>query len=224
MKLLKIIFLCALCILIYSESDSDIWIHIADKNWIANYIANDGIRGLTILLVFGAVFTACGGPRQLIAFTFGFTFGGVLGTLLCLLSAITGAICTYALAAWIFRESLTRKLGKRYRKFKGFVDTQPFSKVLLLRIFPLGSNLITNLLSGITGVPVLSFIGASLLGYLPQTIIFALAGSGVGSASQWQLIVSIILGIVSLVLTHYLYQRYKQSLHSEEQLGEHSNV
>ncbi|WP_342607634.1 TVP38/TMEM64 family protein [Vibrio tritonius] len=220
MKLLKIVFLCALCVLIYSESDSDIWMHIADKNWIANYIANDGIRGLAILLTFGAIFTACGGPRQLIAFTFGFTFGSVLGVVFCLLSAITGAVCTYALAAWIFRDSLTRRLGKRYKKFKGFVDTQPFSKVLLLRIFPLGSNLITNLLSGITGVPIISFIAASLLGYLPQTIIFVLAGSGIGSASQWQLIVSIILGIVSIALTHYLYQRYKQPLNSEE----HSNV
>ena len=56
----------------------------------------------------------------------------------------------------------------------------------------------------------MAFITASALGYLPQTLIFALAGSGVGSANEWQLIVSIILGIFSLVLTRHLYRQYKK--------------
>ncbi|MBF9001662.1 TVP38/TMEM64 family protein [Vibrio nitrifigilis] len=224
MKIFKILFLLLLCIAVYAASDSDIWQHIADKNWIANYVHQTGFSGLILLLSFGAVFTACGGPRQLIAFTFGFAFGSVSGTLLCLLSTLAGAVCTYTLASWVFRQVLIKKMGRRYEKFKRFIEVQPFTKVLLLRTFPIGSNLFTNLLSGVTGIRLLSFMLASLLGYFPQTFIFALAGSGVGSASEWQLIVSILLGIVSMLLTHRLYRNYKQSTKSSDRLGDHSNV
>ncbi|MCE7610903.1 DedA family protein, partial [Vibrio fluvialis] len=68
-----------------------------------------------------------------------------------------------------------------------------------------------NLLSGIASVPLKAFIAASLIGYLPQTLIFSLAGSGVGSANEWQLIISIALGIISMVLTGHLYQKYRKS-------------
>ncbi len=210
MRLLKIILLLLFAAVVYSQSDNQLWHHISDKNWIASYAAENGIQGTLFLILFGAVFTACGGPRQLIAFIFGFTFGSITGLVYCLLGAIIGAIGSYFLAQFYLQPFVRRRFASRYQSFKNFVEHQPFTKVLIVRIFPVGSNLVTNLLSGVTGVPVLAFIGASLLGYLPQTLIFTLAGAGVGEADHWQLLSSIILGILSIVLTSHLYQRYKK--------------
>lgn len=176
-----------------------------------NYLISHGISGTMALLLFGAVFTGCGGPRQLIAFTFGFAFGSVWGTALCVLSTLGGALCSYSVAHFTLKPTLTRKFGRRVEQFRQFVGSAPFSKILIIRLFPVGNNLITNLLSGIASVPLKAFIGASLIGYLPQTLIFALAGSGVGSANEWQLIISIALGIISMVLTGHLYQKYRKS-------------
>ncbi|MBJ7551183.1 TVP38/TMEM64 family protein [Marinomonas ostreistagni] len=215
MKFLKIVLLVVLAVLAYGQSNSEIWLHIADKDWIAAYVATHGVQGLVLLFACAVIFTAIGAPRQLIAFTFGFTFGGLSGVLLALLCTILSAVLVYSLAQCLVKQALIRYFDRRYQRFREFVSVDPFSKVLLVRIFPVGSNVITNLLSGAVGVPFMAFVSASALGYLPQTIIFALAGSGFGSANQWQFIVSILLGIVSLVLTSHLYRQYKK---------QHSNI
>lgn len=220
MKVLKILLLLALIGLVYSQSNSELWQHIADKDWIAEYVSSNGVQGALVLFAFGAFFTACGGPRQLIAFTFGFSFGSLNGVILTLLSTLLGAVVTYLLAQFILKRTLIRYFGSRYQKFRDFVSVQPFSKVLLARVFPVGSNLITNLLSGVAAVPFRAFVFASLLGYVPQTLIFALAGAGVGSANEWQLMVSIALGIVSLLLTSHLYRRYKRQHADAVTIGE----
>ncbi|ELI1838250.1 VTT domain-containing protein [Vibrio fluvialis] len=211
MKIVKIALLTAIAFLIYRESNSELWQNIADENWVRSYLISHGISGTMALLLFGAVFTGCGGPRQLIAFTFGFAFGSVWGTVLCILSTLGGALCSYSVAHFTLKPTLTRKFGRRVEQFRQFVGSAPFSKILIIRLFPVGNNLITNLLSGIASVPLKAFIAASLIGYLPQTLIFALAGSGVGSANEWQLIISIALGIISMVLTGHLYQKYRKS-------------
>ncbi|MDW2406278.1 DedA family protein, partial [Vibrio sp. 1262-1] len=84
-------------------------------------------------------------------------------------------------------------------------------KILLLRLFPIGNNVVTNVLSGSVRVPFFAFISASLLGYLPQIIIFALMGAGIHSSSNTMIYLSIFFGIVSAVLTGFLYRDHIKS-------------
>ncbi|MDF2152923.1 VTT domain-containing protein [Vibrio sp. CAU 1672] len=210
MKIVKLVLLLGLLLVVYIEYNSELWQHIADKNWIAAYVAQSGFRGSVGLVLSGAVFIGCGGPRQLIAFTFGFAFGWVSGLLLCLLSTLTGTVIGYGLAHWLLKPSFNRHFAERFTRFESFVKGDPFLKLLAIRLFPIGSNLLTNLFSGAAGVPFMAFITASIVGYLPQTVIFSLAGSGIGNASRYQVIVSIVLGAISLLLTHFLYKKYKK--------------
>lgn len=53
--------------------------HLTDSNWVAHFIAEQGSFALLVLLAVGALFTAAGGPRQVIAFVFGFALGGLSG-------------------------------------------------------------------------------------------------------------------------------------------------
>ncbi|MCV5919315.1 hypothetical protein OFN60_38395, partial [Escherichia coli] len=69
----------------------------------------------------------------------------------------------------------------------------------------------TNVLSGSVRVPFFAFISASLLGYLPQIIIFALMGAGIHSSSNTMIYLSIFFGIVSAVLTGFLYRDHIKS-------------
>ncbi|MDW2078478.1 DedA family protein, partial [Vibrio sp. 1863] len=72
-------------------------------------------------------------------------------------------------------------------------------------------NVVTNVLSGSVRVPFFAFISASLLGYLPQIIIFALMGAGIHSSSNTMIYLSIFFGIVSAVLTGFLYRDHIKS-------------
>jgi uncharacterized membrane protein YdjX (TVP38/TMEM64 family) len=92
------------------------------------------------------------------------------------------------------------------KKFQRFSQQAPFLKILMLRLFPVGSNLLTNLLSGSIKVPFNAFIQASLLGYLPQTVIFLLLGHGISEANDSMIYASIIFSTISVVLTGVIYR------------------
>jgi uncharacterized membrane protein YdjX (TVP38/TMEM64 family) len=79
----------------------------------------------------------------------------------------------------------------------------------VLRLQPLGTNLLTNILIGFTATPLRIFIAASAVGYIPQMLVFSLLGSGIRVGSQTQLIVSAVLLLLSLMLGAFVYRRHK---------------
>ncbi|CAG9295748.1 TVP38/TMEM64 family protein [Celerinatantimonas diazotrophica] len=207
---LKIVLLLAILVAIFFEINNPFWQHLADHRWMSHYIRSGGMGAVLSVLLFGVVFTGLGGPRQLMAAMLGYVFGAVLGIGASLLCSLLGASCAYSLARFGLRASLEHRFGSKLGKFHNLVKHQPFLKVLLLRLLPVGSNIITNLLSGCVALRFLPFIAGSALGYLPQTIIFALAGSGFGKADKYQLTISIVLGIVSLLVGGWLYRSHMQ--------------
>ena len=80
---------------------------------------------------------------------------------------------------------------------------------IIIRLLPIGSNLITNIAAGITRVRQEPFFIGSFIGYLPQMIIFSLIGSGIEVLSIWKISTSIVLFIISSILSAYLYREYQ---------------
>jgi uncharacterized membrane protein YdjX (TVP38/TMEM64 family) len=79
----------------------------------------------------------------------------------------------------------------------------------LIRLLPVGSNVLTNLVAGVSSVPLLPFLAGSLVGYLPQTVIFVLLGSGIHVQPVWRTVVSVALFVVSGLLGVVLYRRVR---------------
>lgn len=182
------------------------WIDfMADKAKVADYLNSHGIEGLLAISLAGAIFTGIGAPRQLLAFVFGFALGGITGTLLSTMAAAMGATGCFALARWLLRASLTHRFGHRMGHFDELFQEQTMLKVLMVRLLPVGSNLATNLIAGCSGIRFLPFLIGSTLGYLPQMLVFALAGAGMGSANEYQLILSVALFILASMIGALLY-------------------
>jgi uncharacterized membrane protein YdjX (TVP38/TMEM64 family) len=59
-------------------------------------------------------------------------------------------------------------------------------------------------------VRAISFIGGSTIGYIPQTVIFALLGSGFNVDLEFRIILSIVLFLASILLGFFLYRKYKR--------------
>ncbi|MBI3901443.1 MAG: VTT domain-containing protein [Nitrosomonadales bacterium] len=85
------------------------------------------------------------------------------------------------------------------------------SMTLLVRLFPVGNNLATNLAAGAIGVHASRFFAGSLLGYVPQTAIFALAGSGVGVDPALRIGLSVTLFVLSSVFGAWCYRRHRRA-------------
>ncbi len=162
---------------------------------------------LLLFFIVGVLATAVGLPRQLFAFISGFAFGVIPGVAVSLVMAISGC----AIAFWVSRKLLRNWLLKRYEPFVKSLDlltqNDAFWKVVMLRFQPLGTNLMTNLAAGVSHMPARLFLPASVLGYIPQMVVFALIGSGVRVGSTWQLTISLLLLAVSFVLGLWLLSK-----------------
>ncbi|KFZ37556.1 hypothetical protein HR45_08995 [Shewanella mangrovi] len=206
----KSLFTVLIFVLLALLVESGWFEHLTDKQWVAALINQEGISGDALVFGCAVLFMAVGGPRQLVALVYGYTLGTALGTLMAAMAAIVGCGVTFYLARFTIKGIITRRFGKKTKKFEQFICHKTWLKVIIIRFLPVGSNLVTNLLAGSTHTPSSGFFLGSFIGYLPQTFIFASAGAGIGFSDHFTLMFSCILLVASSLIGTYLYRRRVQ--------------
>ena len=177
-----------------------------DEHWVDAEVKGRGLVGYLVFVGMAGALAAVGFPRQAISFMGGYAFGFLGGTLLAVLATSCGCILAFTYARLMGRSVVQRNFGKRVKRFEKVLSNRPFLTTLLIRFLPVGSNVATNLIAGVTHVPAIPFILGSAVGYLPQTAIFALMGSGVQVDQTSQIAVGVVLFIISGALGVYLYR------------------
>jgi uncharacterized membrane protein YdjX (TVP38/TMEM64 family) len=183
--------------------------HIFERGWIDANVRGHGMQGYGLFLAAGAIMTALGLPRQMVAFFGGYAFGVFTGFLLGAIAALGGCMLAFYYARLFGRGLVRRMFPEKLQRFEEFIRGHTFTMTLLVRLLPVGSNLVTNLIAGVSKIPKLHFFSGSFVGYLPQTLIFALAGSGLTVGSHWQIGLSIVLFIMSGMLGVRLYRQMR---------------
>ncbi|MBL6458276.1 TVP38/TMEM64 family protein [Belnapia sp. T6] len=188
--------------------------------WVDRTIRGRGLWGEAIFLLVGLAATAVGIPRQGVAFLGGYAFGAVVGTGLSLVAQLLGCALSFAWARLVGRGWAERRLagrfGRRLRPLRDALAASPFGATLALRLLPLGNNLALNLLAGMAGIALVPFLAASAIGYLPQTLVFALLGKGVRVDGAWQLGLSALLLLGSVLIGFGLLRRHRAGRALEE--------
>ncbi len=169
--------------------------------------ARPTLAGAAIFLTGGTILVAVGMPRQVLAFAAGYAFGAWRGGILALAAQMLGCAADFWWARLIARSWAIRHLRGRLARIDRMLAARPFAATLTLRLLPVGNNLLLNLLAGISGLRAWPFLAASLLGYVPQTAIFALTGSGTHVDHTLQLALAAALFILSAALGIGLLKR-----------------
>nr|WP_321444654.1 VTT domain-containing protein [uncultured Cohaesibacter sp.] len=177
-----------------------------DEHWVDAQVKDKGMTGYLLFVAMGGLLAAVGFPRQAISFMGGYAFGFLGGTLLAVLATSCGCILSFTYARLLGRGLVQRNFGKRVARFEQILTGSPFVTTLLIRFLPVGSNLVTNLIAGVTHVRAMPFVLGSAIGYIPQTAIFALMGSGVQVDRTSQIGVGVVLFVISGALGAYLYR------------------
>lgn len=167
------------------------------------------------LVAIGALACAAGIPRQAVAYAGGLAFGLWPGAGLALLAQLLGCMIDVVWARLVARRWAERVLSGRLARLDRFVAARPFTATLTLRLLPVGSNVLLNLLAGVSGVAAAPFFAGSALGYLPQTVIFALLGAGVRVGHGAQVAIAVALFALSLVLGTLLMRSRRRVSASE---------
>lgn len=191
-----------------------------ETGWVDTEVRGKGLWGEALFVLVGAAFTAIGLPRQVVSFLGGYAFGFVIGTGLAVLATLVGAVSAFHYARFMGRSFMLRRFPHRIKKIDDFLAGNTAAMALVLRLAPFTHNLATNLAAGVSGVRAVPFFVGSAAGYLPQTAVFALVGSGVEVDPVFRIVVSVALFVVSSALGIGLWRRYRSAKGLPEDLPE----
>ena len=174
-------------------------------------VAAAGEQGPLAYVLVGMLACTVGVPRQVVAYAGGLAFGFWPGTALALLAEALGCAADFFWARLLARRWalgwLRRRGGGRLERLDRHLCANAFTATLTLRLLPFSSNLVVNLLAGVSGVSAGPFLAASVLGYVPQTAVFALLGGGVRVSQGVQVALAAALFAASIGLGVLLLRR-----------------
>ncbi|MGY6768323.1 TVP38/TMEM64 family protein [Komagataeibacter sp. NFXK3] len=168
-----------------------------------------GAGGVAVFVLLGSVFCGLGLPRQAVCFAAGAAYGIGAGCALATLATVAGCLWGYGWGRWAGRVRMPARLGATLARVEGCVRAAPFASVLALRLMPVGSALLLNLAAGMLGVRVVPFVLATLLGSLPQTVVFVLVGTGMRLGGGARIGVAIGLFGLSALVGLWLMRRMR---------------
>lgn len=188
--------------------------HLADRQWLLAHVQGQGIVGVLFFVGLTGLVTGMGVPRQLTAFLGGYAFGWFWGALLATLGTALGCAMNFFLARTLGREFVLSRFSRRVERLDAFLRSDPWRSALAIRLLPVGHNMLTSVAAGVTSIPAAAFILGSAAGYLPQNLVFALAGAGVSAQTGLGSLLSIGFSVLLLVASGWLglsvYRAYKR--------------
>jgi uncharacterized membrane protein YdjX (TVP38/TMEM64 family) len=140
----------------------------------------------------------------------GFVFGAVPATLYVNIGATTGATVAFLVARYLLRDWVEQKFGRWLDPLQQGFAKNAFSYLLTLRLIPLFPFFVVNLVSGLTRVRVSTYVGATALGIVPGSFVYAYAGRQLGTLNSLKEIASpqvlgafVLLGAFALAPIFY---------------------
>ncbi|MCB5945759.1 TVP38/TMEM64 family protein [Acidocella sp. KAb 2-4] len=179
----------------------------AAQTELTTTLAQGGLRGQSLFLLLATLLTAIGLPRQIPAFAAGYAFGPVYGSAIALIAQVLACSLDFIWARAIGQSFVRRRFGARLERIDRTLSAHPFITTLTLRLMPIGNNLLLNLLAGLTSVRLLPFLAGSAIGFIPQTVVFALFGKGSAPSHAHLLILGLAMFTASAALGILIFRR-----------------
>lgn len=166
-----------------------------------------------------AALTALSIPGALImTLVGGFLFGLWLGALYALTGATLGATAVF-LAARTGLSSLVARAGPRVQGLEAEFREDAFNYLLCLRLVPIFPFWLVNLVAGVAGMRLWSYVVATFVGMIPGALVYAGLGSGMGAmiANRERPDLHLVfrpsiffplLGLAALALLPVIYRRW----------------
>lgn len=181
--------------------------------WVDQWVMGQGAWGQAVFILLGAAACATGVPRQAVGFAAGYAFADVYGLgpaiVLATAAQVLGCVVDFFWARAIARDWARQRIRGRLARLEAVLADNAFTTTLIVRLLPVGNNMAFSLLGGVSSARALPFLAASAIGYLPQTLVFALLGGGSRVAGWQRIALGGALFAVSVALGLWLYRRQR---------------
>ncbi len=153
----------------------------------------------SVFLLIGTLILIVGVPRRILAGIAGALFGSFRGILWVQTITLLSGLISFGFARWVAGDWVRRKFNRYPHLDKQFRE-RGFLVVLLIRLFPVGHNQLTNLLCGASPVTVHSFFWGTLLGSLPDAAVCVFLGGSLVGHTWFRLACAAGVLIVTMTL------------------------
>lgn len=116
----------------------------------------------------------------------GLLFGWQIGAPATILGATIGATVLFLIARSSFGEFLAERAGPAIASLRAGFRENALSYMLFLRLVPVFPFVVVNLAAAVLGVPLGTYVLGTVLGIIPGTAAYSVAGAGLGSVIQAQ--------------------------------------
>ena len=114
----------------------------------------------------------------------GAVFGLFRGTLFVVTGATAGAVLAFLFSRTLLRDWVVRTFGARMEGIDRGLRENGLSYLLFLRLVPAFPFFLVNLASGITGIPLRTYVLGTFFGILPGSLVFVNAGASLAAIDQ----------------------------------------
>lgn len=160
-----------------------------------------------------------GAPRLWFAAVGGMAFGWLSGAALAQVGTLAGCWLTFRAARALGNEFVQRRVGEhmpRLEKLIAHVGEHGILANVLLRAQPVGNCFVMNTFMGVTPIRDRAFLIGTFLGTLPETVIYALFGSGLGGELAFRVGLGIFLLVCLGITTTWLTRRHRSRLSNSD--------
>lgn len=133
----------------------------------------------------------------------GYFYGFVPAVFYTIVAATTGAFISFFMSRYFIGKTLQNRYKKQLKNFNEAFDRQGSYYLLSLRFIPVIPFVVVNVCAGLTLVSVYTFFWTTVIGMIPVTVLYALAGkqfhtiSSVRDIFSWNVI--LLLGALVLL-------------------------
>jgi uncharacterized membrane protein YdjX (TVP38/TMEM64 family) len=111
----------------------------------------------------------------------GFLFGTIIGAVCANVGATAGATLAFIFARYIVGDWFQKRYGTQLERFNGEFIENGYLYLLTVRFMPAFPFFLINILSGLTKIPVRTFVWTTSAGIIPGSLVYTFAGSQLGT-------------------------------------------
>ncbi|MBN2545551.1 MAG: VTT domain-containing protein [Spirochaetes bacterium] len=176
---------------------------------VKNFIINLSFLGPLIIIVFFVGLNLIGMPNVFFVFLSGYLYGFYYGFILGYIGTILGFTFSFISVRYFFQDLFLKKYGKNklVLKIEEYTEKYKAWSILFFRVVFAIPYSIQNIAYALTKINFLIYFIFSLIGCIPQTLIFVLLGyllsSGRINLAQFKNIFFVIVVIITVISSVY---------------------
>jgi uncharacterized membrane protein YdjX (TVP38/TMEM64 family) len=165
---------------------------------------------IAVVLEFLAVYiaqTALSLPgASVLSLAAGAIFGTTMGTVYAIGAATVGATLAFLVSRYLFRDAVAKRFEAPLDRLDNELKTHGLTYLLFLRLTPLFPFFLVNLASGVTRIPLRTYVVGTMIGIIPRIFVYVNAGASLATVDSLSGILSprvlgawALLGLFALI-------------------------